>query len=326
MSYLEVFDETFVKVVERESRIDADIYYVSYEVKKSENKRVNNLYLIVRDLLGKVEEIKGSKDKYLVIDDSNKKVLDVFDKLFKFVGAKIDKINSDDNFFGMKASGKITGYDKLRLSTDVELPIDKLIEFHSLTVEVSCVIKKGGKFYPEIYVDEGIFEVDNKMKYLSIKNNGAHYLSVKLVSLVDFNPKKLGVNVVGTEELSIYYVKYDDAPFYLLVDDVKGFIEENSGAKYLTVSFMNKNFMYDSLWKEIGKLCGVVKDFDKDYNVIMFKSDDEVNGMININTMTIIVKCVFKDGANYFPQVCLNYCKYEYSQYTVGKSCRSCRA
>ena len=119
------------------------------------------MYLIVRDLLGKVEQIKGSKDKYLVVDDSNKKVLDVFDRLFKFVGNKIDKINSDDDFFCMKTSGEISGYNKLRLTTDLELPIDKLIEFHLLTVVVSCVIKKGGKFYPEIYVDEGIFEADN---------------------------------------------------------------------------------------------------------------------------------------------------------------------
>ena len=73
MIYLEGFDEKFVKVVKRESRTDADIYYVSYEVKSSENKRVNALYLIVRDLLGKIEPIKGSKDKYLVSDDSNKK-------------------------------------------------------------------------------------------------------------------------------------------------------------------------------------------------------------------------------------------------------------
>ena len=116
MIYLGDFDEKFVKVVKRESRIDADIYYVSY---CSENKRVSALYLIVKDLLGKIELIKGSKDKYLVTDDSNKKVLDVFDKLFKFAGAKIDKINSDDDFFGMKASNKIIGYDKLRLCTDL---------------------------------------------------------------------------------------------------------------------------------------------------------------------------------------------------------------
>ena len=104
MIYLEEFEEKLVKVVKRESRIDADIYDVSYG---SENKGLNALYLIVKDLLGKIELIKGSRDKYLVIDDSNKKVLDVFDKLFKFVGAKIDKMNSDDDFFGMKASNKI---------------------------------------------------------------------------------------------------------------------------------------------------------------------------------------------------------------------------
>ena len=120
-----------------------------YEVKNSEYERINALYLIVRDLLGRVKLIKGSKDKYLVVDDSNKKVLDVFDKLFKFIGAKIDKMNSDEDFFDMKASGKISGYNKLKISTDLELSIDKLIEFHSLTVVVSCV------------KDEGIFEVDN---------------------------------------------------------------------------------------------------------------------------------------------------------------------
>ena len=150
-----------------------------------------------------------------------------------------------------------------------------------------------------------------KMKSLSIKNSSTYYPPVKVVNLMDFDPKKLGINVVGSEELSIYYVTYDNALFYLVVDDAKGFIEENSGAKYLTVSFRSKNFMYDNLWKEIRKLCGVVNDFDKDYNVIMFESDDNVSGMINISTMTIIVKAVFKDGANYFPQVCLSYCKCE---------------
>ena len=150
-----------------------------------------------------------------------------------------------------------------------------------------------------------------KRKSLSIKNSSTYYPPVKLVNLIDFNPEKLGINVVGNEELSIYYVTYDNDPFYLVVDDVRGLVEENSGAKYLTFSLRNKNYVYDNFWKEIKKLFGVVNDFDKDYNVIMFESDDDVSGMINISTMTIIVKAVFKDGDNYFPQVCLSYCKYE---------------
>ena len=110
-----------------------------------------------------------------------------------------------------------------------------------------------------------------KMKSLSIKNSCTYYPPVKLVNLMDFDPKKLGIDIVGTEEPSIYYVTYDNAPFYLVVDDAKGFIEENSGVKYLRVSFRSKNYMYDNLWKKIGKLCGVVNDFDRDYNVIMLR-------------------------------------------------------
>ena len=64
-------------------------------------------------------------------------------------------------FFYIKVCNKIISCNKLKLCTDLELPIDKLIELHSLAVVVSCVIKKEGKFYPEIYVDEGIFDVDN---------------------------------------------------------------------------------------------------------------------------------------------------------------------
>ena len=152
-----------------------------------------------------------------------------------------------------------------------------------------------------------------KMKSLNIKSSGMYYPPVKLVNLIDFNPEKLGINIVqGNDELSIYYVTCDNDPFYLVVDDARGFIANNNGAKYLTFSLRkDMNCVYDNLWKEIGKLCEVVNDFDKDYNVIMFESGDDVSDNINISTMTIILKAVFKDGANYFPQVSLSYCTYE---------------
>ena len=130
-----------------------------------------------------------------------------------------------------------------------------------------------------------------KMKSLSIKNTSTYYPPVKLVNLIDFNPEKLGINVVGNEELSIYYVTYDNDPFYLVVDDVRRFIEENSGANYLTFSLRNgMNCVYDNSWKEIGKLCGVVNDFDKAYNVIMFESSDD--DMCTITCGKKLVNCV----------------------------------
>ena len=49
---------------------------------------------------------------------------------------------------------KIKDYDKFRFNSDTSLPLDTLIEFRSLVINVSCVIEKDNKYYPEIYLDE----------------------------------------------------------------------------------------------------------------------------------------------------------------------------
>ena len=46
---------------------------------------------------------------------------------------------------------------KLRFSSDLDLPLNTLIEFRALTLTISCVIEKDGKYYPEIYLDEGLY-------------------------------------------------------------------------------------------------------------------------------------------------------------------------
>ena len=144
-----------IKVDKRESRIGADIYYISYIVNKPQYNinSVNPLYLILKDAKFTVEKIEGSSDRYLVIDLSNKDVLNVFDDIFNFISNKINKIDGDDK--------KVYGYIRLKFNSEVDLPLYKLIKFHTLTVIVACVIRKANKFYPEIYVDEGISKVGN---------------------------------------------------------------------------------------------------------------------------------------------------------------------
>ena len=66
---------------------------------------------------------------------------------------KLIKIDGDDK--------NVYGYIRLKFNSDVDLRLDKLIRFDTLTVIVACVIRKANKFYPEIYVHEGIFEVEN---------------------------------------------------------------------------------------------------------------------------------------------------------------------
>ena len=49
---------------------------------------------------------------------------------------------------------KIKDYDKFRSNSDIDLPVNTIIEFRSLLINVSCIIEKDNEYYPEIYLDE----------------------------------------------------------------------------------------------------------------------------------------------------------------------------
>ena len=52
---------------------------------------------------------------------------------------------------------RIKDYDKFRFNSDINLPVNTRIEFHSLLINVSCVIEKDNEYYPEIYLDNGTY-------------------------------------------------------------------------------------------------------------------------------------------------------------------------
>ena len=144
--FIDDFDIKFFKIAKRESRIGVDIYYTGYAVNKLEYdiNTVKPLYLNVKSFLGSVEKIDGSSDRYLVIDKSNIEVINVFNTLPEYVE---DKIILD----------KIDGFDKIRFSSDIDLPLGTLIQFKMLTIIIRCIVKKDDKYYPEIYLDECLY-------------------------------------------------------------------------------------------------------------------------------------------------------------------------
>ena len=135
--FINDFDIKFLKIAKRESRIGADIYYIGYVVNKLEydTNSVKPLYLSVKSLLRSVEKIDGSSDRYLVIDKSNIEVINIFNTLRKYIE---DKVISD----------KIDGFNKIRFSSDIDLPVGTLIQFKILTIIIRCIIKKDDKYYP----------------------------------------------------------------------------------------------------------------------------------------------------------------------------------
>ena len=65
---------------------------------------------------------------------------------------KIENIND-----GEAKHGK--GFMKVIFDTDDDLPLNKLLNLHMLTTIVRSVFKDEGKFYPQVNLDECLYEL-----------------------------------------------------------------------------------------------------------------------------------------------------------------------
>ena len=158
------------------------------------------------------------------------------------------------------------------------------------------------------------------MNMLNIKNK-LYTLFNNFANIFSFNPKKLSVEKVGGDDLGIYYISYDEDSFYLVIDDLKGYFEKNddNGNKYLNLIFKDKNQkqIFDSIWNKIRELISEADKFDdysKEYTVVSFESDDNnltYGTTIDISTLSIVVRSVFKSDGCFYPQVYLNTCQYK---------------
>ena len=139
--YINDFDVNSLEIIKRESKIGADIYHIGYVFDPDYNA-IKPLHFVIDRLIGYIEEIEGSSDKYLIVTSSlrNKNIISVIDMVWASIK---DKINPNI---------KIKDYDKFRFNSDVDLPLNTIIEFRSLVINISCVIEKDNEYYPEIYL------------------------------------------------------------------------------------------------------------------------------------------------------------------------------
>ena len=133
------FGSNSFKITKKESCIDANIYYTRCALNL--NDTIIPLYFIINNLIGYIEEIDGSSDKYLVVASSvrNRNITDVLDTIWTSIE---DKINPDI---------KIKDYNKFRFNSNIDLPLNTIIEFRSPLINISCVIEKDNEYYPEVY-------------------------------------------------------------------------------------------------------------------------------------------------------------------------------
>ena len=83
---------------------------------------------MTNEMIGCFEEKSGNK--YLVLDDvdENKDVSKKYGECFK----------------------------KIRFEFNDDLPMNKPIRLHLLTIIIRCIFSEGGKFYPQLFLDDAI--------------------------------------------------------------------------------------------------------------------------------------------------------------------------
>ena len=50
---------------------------------------IKYFYLVINHLFGHIEKIEGSSDRYLVVNINNQKIINVFDKIGRFIEQRI---------------------------------------------------------------------------------------------------------------------------------------------------------------------------------------------------------------------------------------------
>ena len=50
-------------------------------------------------------------------------------------------------------------YERIGVNTDNNVPLNKKLKFPALTIIIRCVFEESGKLYPQIYLDECLYEL-----------------------------------------------------------------------------------------------------------------------------------------------------------------------
>ena len=147
MINIKEFKDSSQLKIDKKSYKSIGIYYIGYITIKSISDyqnidSVNPLYPIIAEVDGYIEE--NNENKYLTFGstDKNKKVLEKYTKLWDKIKYHIQTINA----------GKSGEYEKdymnIKFNSDDDLPLNKMLKPHMLTIIVRSVFEEDGKYYP----------------------------------------------------------------------------------------------------------------------------------------------------------------------------------
>ena len=142
------FDPSLIKI-DKTSYKNIGIYHIGYikikRISEFENiNSVNPLYLVIGELDGYIEENYGNKYLTFASTDKSKQALEEHIKIGDKIKYHIQIINAD------KSGGYEKDYMKIKFGSDDDLPLNKILRLHMLTIIVRFVFEEDGKYYPQL--------------------------------------------------------------------------------------------------------------------------------------------------------------------------------
>ena len=134
--------------IDKKSYKDIGIYNIGYitirKIDDCENiNSVNPLYLNITHA-----------NKYLVFDSTNenKELIKKYNDVFNRIRDKIKEIDSEECDYEKD-------YMKIKFNSDDDLPLNKPLKFHLMTITIRSVFEEDGKRYPQVFLDDTLYEL-----------------------------------------------------------------------------------------------------------------------------------------------------------------------
>ena len=125
-------------------------------MKNSDHEKINSvnpLYMMINEVRGSISE-KKNRNKYSTFasPDKNKKKLEKFTILWDEIKYHIQTIH------GVKSGEDKKDYMKIKLNSDNDLPLNKIVKFRNLTIIIRSRFEEDGKYYLQVFLDECLYE------------------------------------------------------------------------------------------------------------------------------------------------------------------------
>ena len=111
------------------------------------------MYLIIANASGYIE--KKGVNKYLVFDsaDENKELLKKYSDVWCGIKSEIRTTH------GGTENEYEKYYMKIKFNSDDDLPLNKPLKFHNMTIVIRSVFDEDGKLYPQVFLDDTWYEL-----------------------------------------------------------------------------------------------------------------------------------------------------------------------